>query len=150
MPKRRSPRGQLAHAGDELPAQSGAGGAPHARGTDDQPQRAEPAEVAEKSLAEPDNTRVNERDREGSALTPFDQGENPADREITRRIRKRVVGEDSLSFTAKNVKIITRDGKVTLRGPVRNQAERQTIERLAREVAGPSHVVNDLEVSESN
>jgi osmotically-inducible protein OsmY len=94
----------------------------------------------------PDNTARNERDREGDTLTPGDQSNTKGDLEITRRIRETVVDDDSLSFTAKNVKIITVAGKVTLRGPVNSQAERAAIEKKALAVAGAGQVVNELEV----
>jgi len=95
-----------------------------------------------------DNTRVNERDRASTALTPMDQGESQADRDLTQSIRKSVIADDSLSFTAKNVKIITRDGRVTLRGAVNNAREKATIEKAAKELAGAKKVTNELEVSE--
>ena len=95
---------------------------------------------------EPDNSRVNARDRNGSALTPMDQGSSEQDRKITQQIRQAVVKDGSLSFTAKNVKIITINGKVTLRGPVKTDAERIAVEALAKKVAGASQVDNFLEV----
>jgi osmotically-inducible protein OsmY len=95
-----------------------------------------------------DNTRVNERDRSSTALTPMDQGESTADRDMTQSIRKSVIADDSLSFTAKNVKIITRDGRVTLRGAVNNTREKTTIEKAAKDLAGAKMVTNELEVSE--
>lgn len=95
-----------------------------------------------------DNTRVNERDRSSTALTPMDQGESTADRDMTQSIRKSVIADDSLSFTAKNVKIITRDGRVTLRGAVNNAREKTTIEKAAKDLAGAKMVTNELEVSE--
>jgi len=97
---------------------------------------------------EADNTRVNERDRASPALTPMDQGESQADRDMTQSIRKAVIADDSLSFTAKNVKIITRDGRVVLRGTVNNAREKATIEKSAKELAGAKKVTNELEVSE--
>jgi hyperosmotically inducible protein len=95
-----------------------------------------------------DNSRVNERDRASTALTPMDQGESQADRDMTQSIRKSVIADDSLSFTAKNVKIITRDGRVTLRGVVNNAREKATIEKSAKELAGAKKVTNELEVSQ--
>lgn len=88
-----------------------------------------------------DNTRVNRRDRSGAALTPMDQGPSEADRKITRDIRQAVMNDSTLSFTAKNVKIITIDGKVTLRGPVKTAAERTAIEAAARKVVGSGALV---------
>jgi len=95
----------------------------------------------------PDNTKVNKRDTKSSALTPLDQGGGQSDLDITQKIRQAVVGDGSLSFTAKNVKIITRGGKVTLRGPVNTAGERTTILAAAQKVAGASNVDNQLEVT---
>lgn len=93
-----------------------------------------------------DNTRVNARDRHGANPTPLDQGNGKDDIRITADIRKGVVSDSSLSFTAKNVKIITTGGKVVLRGPVKSAQERATIEAKARATAGVSDVDNQLEV----
>ena len=98
--------------------------------------------------AEADNSRVNQRDRNGSTLTPMDQGPSAADRKITRDIRQAVMNDSSLSFIAKNVKIITINGKVTLRGPVKTEAERTAIEAAARKVVGGGALVDSqLELS---
>ena len=94
-----------------------------------------------------DNTKVNRRDSDGAAPTPIDQGNNSSDLKTTQEIRKAVVGDGSLSFTAKNVKIITTGGKVTLRGPVKSAEEREKIAALARKVAGAANVDNQLEVA---
>jgi hypothetical protein len=99
---------------------------------------------ADETNAEPDNTALNERDE--NALTPIDQSNDSSDIEITQAIRKKVVGDDELSFNAKNVKIITVGGKVTLRGPVESPNESASIERSARDVAGVTKVDNQLEV----
>jgi osmotically-inducible protein OsmY len=93
----------------------------------------------------PDNTKVNERDR-GPSTTPMDQGNNETDLKITQQVRQAVMADGSLSFTAKNVKIITQAGKVTLRGPVKSTAERDAIEAAARKVAGVTQVDNQIEV----
>ena len=92
-----------------------------------------------------DNTKINDRDRHG-ALTPMDQGGSATERNITASIRRGVVGDKSLSFTAKNVKIITTGGKVTLRGPVNSEQERSAIEARAKQTAGVTEVDNQLEV----
>jgi osmotically-inducible protein OsmY len=108
---------------------------------------AEAAASSDEDTAEaPDNTAVNERDRDNRTLTPGDQSNSERDLEITQRIRETVVDDDSLSFTAKNVKIITVDGHVTLRGPVKNEQERRAIEQAAVAVAGKEQVVSELEV----
>jgi osmotically-inducible protein OsmY len=96
------------------------------------------------------NTAQNERDREGNTLTPMDQGESEADRAITQAIRQAIVANDSLSLDAKNVKVITVNGMVTLRGPVRSVAEKQAIEAAARALAGSDKVDDQLEVVESS
>ena len=97
------------------------------------------------STAKPDNTAVNTRDRDGDAKTPIDQNENQADVDTTAAIRKRVV-DTKMSVDAQNVKIITQDGHVTLRGPVKSDTEKQRIEEIAHSVAGADKVDSELEV----
>jgi hyperosmotically inducible periplasmic protein len=92
------------------------------------------------------NTGINVRDRENTAITPMDQNENKADIALTADIRKRIV-ETTMSVDAHNVKIITQDGKVTLRGPVNTQEEKQRIEEIAKDVAGADKVDSQLEVN---
>lgn len=94
-----------------------------------------------------DNTDKNERDQTVNALTPGDQGESEADRTITQRARQNVIAEDGLSVNAKNVKIITRGGVVTLRGPVASQAEKLSVVQLVRSVDGVQRVDDQLEVA---
>jgi hyperosmotically inducible periplasmic protein len=101
----------------------------------------------EKTRTSPDNTAVNERDSDGNTKTPFDQSETAEDREITAKIRREVVDLPDASINAQNVKIIAAGGKVTLRGPVENQAEREAIESIAKKVAGDTNVDNQLEVA---
>lgn len=112
------------------------------------PNRADPPRAADPAPAgtPPDNTKVNKRDANASALTPLDQKENESDLKITQQIRQAVMADGTLSFTAKNVKIITQNGKVTLRGPVNNAQERAAVEAAARKVAGTAQVDNQLEV----
>src|SRR5262245_9881522 len=107
------------------------------------PQERTPAPLAQ--LA-PDNTGRNVRDRGGATVTPGDQSENEADRTVTQQIRRAVVADDSLSTLAKNVKIITTDGVVTLRGPVQSPHEKEIIEAKARQFAGINQVDNQLEI----
>jgi hypothetical protein len=97
---------------------------------------------------QPDNTGVNERDRNDKSLTPMDQGGSEADRKLTQQIRQAVMADDSLSFSAKNVKIITVDGRVTLRGPVKTAQERAAIESAATKLAGAGQVDSQLEIVE--
>jgi hyperosmotically inducible protein len=99
--------------------------------------------------AAPDNTRKNERDRSGETTTSGDQSNSQEDVKITAAIRRAVVGDHSLSATAKNVKIITANGMVTLRGPVKNDAEKAKIAELAQSAAGNAKIDNQLEVKTS-
>lgn len=96
-----------------------------------------------------DNTERNERDRDGNTVTPLDQAENDADRTITQRIRQAVVGKDGLSMNAKNVKIVTANGVVTLRGPVQSAGEKSEIAGIAQSTDGVARVDNQLEVAAS-
>lgn len=93
-----------------------------------------------------DNTKKNERDRSGDTKTPLDQSNAPEDLKITQNIRKAVMADDSLSMSAKNVKIITAGGKVTLRGPVANAEEKKKIAALAKANAGEAQVTDQLEI----
>jgi hyperosmotically inducible protein len=96
-----------------------------------------------------DNTTKNQRDRSGETRTSGDQSNSPEDVKITATIRRAVVKDHSLSGTAKNVKIITADGVVTLRGPVQNEAEKTKIAELAQSAAGNAKIDNQLEVKAS-
>jgi hyperosmotically inducible periplasmic protein len=109
---------------------------------------AHPTEGTPALLAQtaPDNTGRNVRDRGGVTLTPGDQSESEADRTLTQEIRKAVVDDDSLSTLAKNIKIITVDGVVTLRGPVQSPQEKKTIETKVQQIAGIAKIDNQLEV----
>jgi hyperosmotically inducible periplasmic protein len=107
--------------------------------------RSEDKQVSQ--TAEPDNSGRNVRDRSGDTKTPGDQSENEADRTITQNIRQAITADDSLSTNAKNVKIITSDGTVTLRGPVKSEKEKAEIEAKAKQVAGVKRVDNQLEIA---
>ena len=94
-----------------------------------------------------DNTRLTKRDRDPASLTPLDQSNASEDIGITTRIRRGIRARDGLSINAKNVKIITRDGHVTLRGAVRTAEEKDLIETIAAREAGESgRVTSQLEV----
>jgi hyperosmotically inducible protein len=95
-----------------------------------------------------DNTGKNTRDRDDQSQTATDQSNDPVDIKITADIRKMVVNDGSLSMMAKNVKIITIDGVVILRGPVETQKEKATIESHAKH-AGAKTITNELEIKES-
>lgn len=91
-----------------------------------------------------DNTARNARDRNNHTLTPLDQGNSKADVETTARIRKGILAHKGLSTNANNVKIITNQGRVTIRGPVDTDEEKRLIGEIAMNVA--SNVENELEV----
>ncbi len=93
-----------------------------------------------------DNTGKNVRDRDSAAITPLDQSESEADRTITQKIRKAVVADDALSTNAQNIKIITINGVVVLRGPVANQQEIDSVLRKISDVQGVVRVDNQLEI----
>jgi hyperosmotically inducible periplasmic protein len=94
-----------------------------------------------------DNTKKNVRDKDDATLTPPDQAQgSDNDVEVTRRIRKALVADEALSTNAKNVKIITLNGQVTLRGPVENKSERKSVMSKAKKVAGAKNVKSELEV----
>jgi osmotically-inducible protein OsmY len=96
-----------------------------------------------------DNTNKNQRDRSGETATSGDQSNSQEDVQMTAAIRRAVVGDKSLSMTAKNVKIITANGTVTLRGPVNNDEEKTKIAELAQSAAGNAKIDNQLEVKAS-
>jgi hyperosmotically inducible periplasmic protein len=100
------------------------------------------------TTAQPNNTGKNVRDRNDSTLTPEDQGGSDADRDMTRRIRRAVTSNDRFSADAKNIKIITTNGKVTLRGPVNDEQEKSAIASLAQQ-NGAASVDDQLEVKDN-
>ena len=102
--------------------------------------------AAPPSQMAPDNTGRNVRDRNGDTLTSGDQSENQTDRTLTQQIRRELMADKSLSTDAKNIKIVTVNGVVTLRGPVNTPKEKSTIEAKAQSIAGANHVENQLEV----
>jgi hyperosmotically inducible protein len=92
---------------------------------------------------QPDNTGMNKGDQSKSAMTADKQKMNASDRALTQKIRKAVMSDKSLSTYAHNVKIVSRDGMVTLRGPVRSDDEKHTIVASAIEAAGAADKVSD-------
>ena len=92
-----------------------------------------------------DNTGMNKRDRDDRTVTPMNQSNNKEDLEITQAIRKSLMKQE-LSTNAKNIKVITQNGDVTLRGPVNNKAELEKVTQLAKAVPGIKNLKNELEV----
>jgi osmotically-inducible protein OsmY len=92
---------------------------------------------------EPDNTKVNKRDRDRSEPTADQQKGNVSDRDLTKRIRQSIMADKSLSTYAHNVKVISQNGVVTLKGPVRSEDEKKAIESKAMEVVGSGGRINN-------
>lgn len=92
-----------------------------------------------------ENTSRNARDKGGATLTPEDQKETRADRNLAASIRRAVVKDSSLSMNAHNAKIIVRSGNVTLRGPVENSSEKTKLQTIAEKTRGVKQVDNQLE-----
>lgn len=93
-----------------------------------------------------DNTAINERDEDGHTATPADQSNEQPDIDLTAKIRASVLEIEDLSVNGRNVKIISNDGNVILRGPVATAAEKDRIGEVAVRIAGDGHVTNELEV----
>ena len=98
----------------------------------------------------PDNTRVNQNDRGRNSPTADQQKDDQNDVRMTQDIRRSIVKDKSMSTYAQNIKIVTQNGMVTLRGPVRSEEEKNAIEAKASEVAGAKHVRNELQVAPKN
>jgi hyperosmotically inducible protein len=108
------------------------------------------AAMAADDKTKPDNTAINERDRSGETKTSGDQSSNSADLKITQAIRQALMKDGELSMTAKNIKVITDNGQVTLRGPVNNVQEKAKIHQLAKSAAGGAKIDDQLDVKGSN
>ena len=93
-----------------------------------------------------ENTEINVRDKGNTTLTPEDQKETESDIKITADIRQAIIKNKSLSVDAQNVKIITRNGVVTLRGPVESKNESKKIKKIAKHTPGVLKVDNQLEI----
>lgn len=94
-----------------------------------------------------DNSKVNQTDQNASEPTADQQKDNRSDLEITKEIRKSLVGDKSLSTYAHNVKVITQNGKVTLKGPVRSEEEKATVLSKAAQVAGQDNVNDGISIA---
>jgi osmotically-inducible protein OsmY len=97
----------------------------------------------------PDNSKVNSRDRAKGEATADQQKEDASDREIAQHIRRILVEDKALSSYAHNVKVIAQGGQVTLKGPVRSEQEKRTVEAAATDVAGAGHVTSEISIAPS-
>src|SRR5258708_31398773 len=108
------------------------------------------AALAGNEKVKPDNTATNERDRSGETKTSGDQSNSSADSKTTQAIRQALMKDGELSMTAKNIKVITANGYVTLRGPVKSAQEKAKIDQLAKSAARAAKIVHQLEDQRSN
>jgi osmotically-inducible protein OsmY len=108
------------------------------------------AAMAADEKTEADNTARNERDRSGQTQTSGDQSNSSADLKITQAIRQALMKDGELSTTAKNIKVITDNGQVTLRGPVKDAQERVRVDQLAKSAAGGARIVDQLDIKGSD
>jgi hyperosmotically inducible protein len=105
--------------------------------------------AADDEKSKSDNTKTNQRDRSGETKTSGDQSNSSADLKVTQAIRQALMKDGELSTTAKNIKIITANGQVTLRGPVKTAQEKAKVDQIARSAAGGAQIDDQLDVKES-
>ena len=108
------------------------------------------AAMAADEKTNPDNTAINQRDRSGDSKTSGDQSNSSSDLKVTQAIRQALMKDGTLSTSAKNIKVITANGQVTLRGPVKNVQEKARVDQLAKSAAGGANIVDQLDVNESH
>ena len=96
---------------------------------------------------QPDNSEVNQQDRQKSSATADQQKQNLTDLTLTQQIRKALMKDKSLSTYAHNVKIVSQNGMVTLKGPVRSDEEKHYVETKAAEIAGRDNVRSEISVA---
>jgi hyperosmotically inducible protein len=104
------------------------------------------AQDSQSNAPQPDDTKINRRDRNSNEATADQQKMNPSDRETTKQIRQAIEKDKSISTYGHNIKVVTQNGMVTLKGPVRSEEEKKAIEAKAAEIAGPDKVTNELDV----
>lgn len=93
-----------------------------------------------------DNTKMNQRDRNPNEPTADQQQNNRSDRDITQQVRQAIIADKTFSTYAHNVKVITQNGQVTLKGPVRSDDEKRAVEAKAAAIAGDGKVTSELTV----
>src|SRR4026208_2647447 len=103
--------------------------------------------AADDEKTKPDNTATNERDRSGETQTSGDQSNSSEDLKTTQAIRQALMKDGELSTTAKNIKVITANGHVTLRGPVKTAQEKARVDQIAKSAAGGAQIEDQLEVT---
>ena len=108
------------------------------------------ATVQQEQQPAPDNSKTNQADNNKGAVSADQQKMDPADRNITKQIRSAIYKDKALSTYAHNIKIISQDGKVTLKGPVRTTDEKDSIGAKAASIVGADNVTNQIEVAPAN
>lgn len=103
--------------------------------------------LANETPVKADNTKVNQRDTRPGEKTPEDQSLAASDVEVTQKIRRSITDDSSLSSYAHNIKIVTVNGKVTLKGPVKSSAEKGKVIALAKTVAGDANVTSEIAIA---
>ena len=93
-----------------------------------------------------DNTKVNQRDQNPNEATADQQPSNQSDMQITQQLRKAIIADKSLSTYGHNVKVIAKNGAVTLKGPVRSEEEMKVIAAKAVDLVGADKVTNKMDV----
>ncbi len=111
---------------------------------------AQESTMQEKTMEDADNTGINDRDDNDAAVTAQTQSNDKGDVELLSTIRQEIVDEDTLSTSAHNIKIVTNNGAVTLRGPVNSATEKSKVEELVQQITGVQSVDNQLDVASSN
>jgi hyperosmotically inducible protein len=104
------------------------------------------ATQAQDAPPKPDNSAVNKRDRAKDAVTAGSQKNDKADLDTAKKIREAIKADKTLSTYAHNIKVIALDGSVTLKGPVRTEEEKATVEAKAKEIAGADKVTSEISV----
>ena len=104
------------------------------------------AQAADAAMPDSNNSGINQRDRANQTLTPEDQSQSSSDIDLAAKIRRAVMDHDGLSMDGKNIKILTVNNAVTLRGPVKDISERAAIEQTVRLAAGSATVDNQLDI----
>jgi len=101
----------------------------------------------QETSTKPDNTKVNKQDRQSGQPTADQQKNDASDRKLAKDVRKAITSDKSLSTYAHNVKVIAQNGTVTLKGPVRSDEEKKSVEEKAAQVAGATNVQSQLSVA---
>ncbi len=93
-----------------------------------------------------DFSAISMRDDAGAAILAAEEGNDKSDLRIARALREAINDDKVLASLGQNIRIESRNGEVTLRGPVNNDAQRLRLAQLALNTAGVTGVNNELDV----